>query len=291
MRNSPRLTALSAALLAGLLAACGEGTTAPSAGLTQSEAQDVADVVTTDIDLLLDASTVVTGTGVALAPGIQAGPPPCTPTVTPNPPDNSDGDMVPDSARFDFSGCGFTRGDFEYELGGLIDITDPATAPDDFGIRFVFTGFTQTRTLTGTDRTRVVELNGTRQVTGNSSSLSHLITNFESLVTLPHRRPVSHVKNWNASFTADQAGSIAAGQPVPSGTLNVAGTSEWTRGGEQGLSINLTTSGLHYDAGCTVAPKFDAGTTTAVVTRGDHVTNVVVEHTACGQYTVTRTQG
>jgi hypothetical protein len=52
------------------------------------------------------------------------------------------------------------------------------------------------------------------------------------------------------------------------------------------FSITITTSGLHYDTSCTVAPKFDAGTVTAVVTRGSQVTNVVIQHTACGQYTV-----
>jgi hypothetical protein len=177
------------------------------------------------------------------------------------------------------------------EVAGFIDVTDPVPAPDDFGIRFVFTDFTTRRTLQQTNRTTTVEFNGTRQITGNSSSLTHLITNFRTDVTFPNGGTVSHLKDWNGSFTADQAGSILQGQPLPSGTLNIAGSSEWTRGADEAFSITITSSGLHYDASCTVAPKFDAGTLTAVVTRGGQVTNVVIQHTACGQYTVSRSNG
>jgi hypothetical protein len=289
MQQKPRLhqSVLAAALLGLALAACSDGGTGPSTGLTASQAQDVADVVTTDADAMIDASTLTT-TGVAIAPGIQHGSPPCSPSITPNPPSNSDGDAVPDSVRFDFAGCSFSRGLFDFQLSGFIDVTDPVPGPDDFGIRFVFTDFTSQRTLQQTNRTTTVEFNGTRQITGNSSSLSHLITNFRTDVTFPHGGTASHVKDWNGSFTADQAGSITPGQPLPSGTLNIAGSSQWTRGADEVFSITITTSGLHYDASCTVAPKFDAGTVTAVVTRSSQVTNVVIQHTACGQYTVTR---
>ncbi len=279
--------ALTAVLLGLGLAACSDGGTGPTTGLTTSQAQDVADVISTDADAMIDASTM-TSTGVTIAPGIQHSSPPCSPAMSPNPPSNDDGDAVPDSVRFDFAGCSFSRGPFDFEVTGLIDVTDPAPAPDDFGIRFFFTDFTVSRTLQQTVRTITAVFNGTRQITGNSSSLSHLITNFRTDVTLPHGGTVAHVKNWNGSFSADQAGSIVPGQPLPSGTLNIAGSSEWTRGANEAFSITITSSGLHYDSSCTVVPKFDAGTVTAVVTRGGQVTNVVIEHTACGQYTVTR---
>lgn len=285
-------TLLLAALTAALgLSACGDNGTAPSTGaLTASQAQDVADVVATDADAMIDASTV-TSTGVMLAPGLNAGNPPCSPAITPIPPLNSDGDLVPDSLRFDFTGCSFSRGPFDFVVSGFIDVTDPVPAPDNFGIRFFFTDFTSSRTLQGTSRTVTVEFNGARQITGTSSTLNHLITNFRTDVTLPGGGTVHHVKDWNGSFTADVAGSIVPGQPLPSGTLNVAGTSHWTRGADEDFSIVVTSSGLHYEAACTIAPKFDAGTMTAVVTRGDVVTNVIIQHTACGQYTVTRSHG
>jgi hypothetical protein len=53
MQQKPRLhqSALAAALLGLALAACSDGGTGPSTGLTASQAQDVADVVTTDADV------------------------------------------------------------------------------------------------------------------------------------------------------------------------------------------------------------------------------------------------
>lgn len=282
--------ALAAAGFGLILAACGDGGAGPSSGLTDAQIQDVATVVSTDADAMLDASTL-NATAVNLAPGIQHGAPPCSPAITPVPPANADGDAVPDSVRFDFAGCSFSRGLFDVAVSGIIDVTDPAPAPDNFGIRFVFRDFTSSRTLQQTARTTTVVFNGTRQITGNSSSLNHLITNFQSDVTFPGGGTVSHVKDWNGSFTADTAGSIVPGQPLPGGTLNIAGSSEWSRGAHEAFSITVTSSGLHFNPSCTVAPRFDAGSVTAVVTRGAQVTNVVIQHTACGQYTVTRSNG
>jgi hypothetical protein len=54
--------------------------------------------------------------------------------------------------------------------------------------------------------------------------------------------------------------------------------------------VTVTTNpALHYNATCTVVPRFDAGTLTAVVTRNGATSTVTVQFTACGTYTVTRT--
>jgi hypothetical protein len=45
---------------------------------------------------------------------------------------------------------------------------------------------------------------------------------------------------------------------------------------------------LHFNATCTVEPRLDAGTLMAVVTKNGVTTNVTIQFTACGQYTVTR---
>ncbi|MEO8201926.1 MAG: hypothetical protein ABI679_15450, partial [Gemmatimonadota bacterium] len=277
-------------VMAAVLAlGCGKGTE-PDAGLSASQAQDVADVIVTDADAMLDAGQVDPNTGIAVAPSIgRSAPPPCTPVISPNPPINSDADAVPDSARFDFTGCSFSRGNYAFVLSGVIDILDPTGAGSGFGIRAIFTGFTSVRTFVPTSRTVTTEFNGIRQLTGDANGLSELITDFHTDITLPARGTISHIKNWNASFTADTPGSIQPASPLPSGILNVAGTSTWARGNDERFSLTLTTSGLHFNASCTVAPRFDAGSSTAVVTRGDQTTTVLIEHTACGQYRVTRT--
>jgi hypothetical protein len=45
---------------------------------------------------------------------------------------------------------------------------------------------------------------------------------------------------------------------------------------------------LHYNAGCTVRPKLDSGTLHLTLTRNGATSNVTIQFTGCGQYTVTR---
>lgn len=272
-----------------VLAGCSDQGPSSTSGLTQALAQDMAEVVVEDQSAIVDGSSVDPATGVAVsAPSASLTPPPCTPAITPNPPSNTDGDAVPDSVRLDFAGCAFSRGNYSFVLSGLIHIIDPTVAGAGFGVKSVFDGFTSERTFVPTSRTVTAEFNGTRQITGTADAINHLITNFETIITRPALGSVVHLKNWNATFTADVPGTIAHDQPVPSGILNVAGSSEWSRGQNEIFSISITTSGLHFDAGCGVAPRFDAGSSVLVVTRRGESHTVVVEHTACGQYTVTR---
>jgi hypothetical protein len=259
--------------------------------MTQALAADMAEVVIEDQEAILDGSSVDPGTGVAVASPAVAGlasPPPCQPALSPNPPGNADGDAVPDSVQLDFAGCAFTRGNYAFTLSGLVHIIDPTAAQEGFGVRGVFEGFARERTFLPTGRSVTVEFNGARQVTGTSDQVSHLITGFETLITAPGRGTATHLKNWNATFTADLPGSLAHDQPVPSGTLNVAGSSEWSREDEEVFAMTITTSGLHFNAGCVVFPRLDAGTSVLVITRRGATHTVTVEHTACGQYTVTR---
>jgi hypothetical protein len=90
------------------------------------------------------------------------------------------------------------------------------------------------------------------------------------------------------SFTADVAGTIAPDAALPSGSLSILGTSTWTRGPNTWSVAASTPSPLHYNATCTVRPRFDSGTFQAVVTRNALTSNVTIQFTACGQYTVTR---
>ncbi len=299
MRTTRNVRPLAAgALLAALaLAGCSsDRATGPAgAGLTDAEAQDMAAVVTTDADAVMDASTLAPASGVAVSAAAPPrtppwGPPPCTVNRSPDPPVDSDGDPVADSVRFDFTGCHFGRGGITVTISGFIDVLDPTPTTTDFGIRSVFTDYRIERQAGRSDRTFTTLFNGARQVTGDGDQLHHLITNFTTDYTFWNGRQTSHVKNWNATFTADVPGSIQPDQPPPAGTLNIAGSSSWSEG-DRSWSVGITTSGLHFDPTCAVAPRFDAGTVTLVIMRGGVTTTVAVEHTACGQYVVTRTHG
>ncbi len=279
------------------LVACSDSSSPGSGEMTASEAQEVADAAALDVDELLDASTLDLSTAVQLAPpsGVNGpvfpAPPPCFPTISPNPPANTDGDAVPDSVRFEFTDCSFSRGNFTLEISGIIDVLDPTGASDDFGVTFIFHDYAVSRTNTGVQppRSHSVVRNGLRQVTGNHDAITHTLVDFRADHSFASGFTASLVKDWNATFTADVPGSIMQHQRLPGGILAVNGTATWTGEGGRTWSITTATENLHYAAACLIAPKFDSGTVTHLVTRNDVTTTVVVEHTGCGQYTVTRT--
>ena len=268
-------------LMALLLSACGDSA-APGSGLTDSEAQNLAETVTADEDAMIASSGTNPSSGFQLAPApgtpAFAGPP-CVPQISPANPANVDNDVVPDSVRLDFSACA--------GASGFIDIIDPVLQAGTFGLKTVFTDFSVTHPRGPRDRMATATFNGSRQITGDDSQINHLIVDFRTDLAFPGGLSLSHTQNWNGAFTADVAGSIQHNLPLPSGTLNITGTSEWTDGTDN-ASLAVTATGLHFNASCTIEPRFDAGTTVVVHTRNSESTTVTIEHTACGQYTVTR---
>jgi hypothetical protein len=273
-------------------AACSDSTS-PSSTLTQAEANNVAEVVTTDAAQLPEGATFSSATGVPFASGpmgaplIDASAASCTPTKTPASPANSDGDPVPDSVHVDFSGCTFTNGTYTASLSGSIDFVDPTPTVTDRALRTRYTNFTRSITNTATNETRSVKDNGTRTVVGSADALQFADT-MQTDYTFATAATATHVRKWAASFTADQAGSIQIGSPLPSGTLTINGSSTYTSGtNNYSLSVSASPP-LHHNAGCTVQPRFDAGTLTATVTKNSTTSHVTIQFTACGQYTVTR---
>ena len=158
-------------------------------------------------------------------------------------------------------------------------ITDPTGA--------VIPNAEVTITNSATNETRSVKENGTRMVVGSANALQ-LADTMQTDYTFATAATATHVRKWAASFTADQAGSIQMGSPLPSGTLTINGSSTYTSG-TNNYSLSVSTSPpLHHNASCTVEPRFDAGTLTASVTKNGTTSNVTIQFTACGQYTVTR---
>jgi hypothetical protein len=293
---------LGAALLAALalsLGACSDsndpsGSTANA--LTQTQADDMSSDVAQDVDELAELSTFDASNGVPLAAPVQAAingapPAPCV-TVTPNPVVNSDGDAVPDSARFIYDACVFTRGAgfVTDSLGGTIDFIDPLPLAASIGVRHIFTNFTRARVNTVVPlRSFMAVHNGLREWGGNADTLGHIITGFETAWTHPSGRTTTHEKNWVAKFTATTPGSISLITPLPAGSITVNGTGNWSTVNRTWAVQTTTVTPLQYDPTCTVAPRFTAGELTLAVSRNGEVTNVDIVFTACGQYTVTRT--
>ncbi len=290
-RSAWRLVAGS--LVAALFAACNNATS-PTNQLTQLEAAAVGEEVATDAAALSEGASFNTSSGVPLgvgpmaaSPVLPAGTANCTPTKSPASPTNSDGDPVPDSMRFDFTGCTFSNPPYTATLGGTIDFVDPTPTVTDLALKTVYTNFSRSITNTTTHLTRTAVENGARTVSGTSSQLQRSETGFRTDYTFANGATATHIRTWSATFTADVAGSIKP-DSLPSGNWNLTGTSTWTSGAFS-YSLSVTTNPqLHFNATCTVEPRLDAGTLMAVVTKNGVTTNVTIQFTACGQYTVTR---
>ena len=114
-RMSRRVWRLAAGTITvALFTACSPDSpsTSPKPVLTQPEANAVAEVVATDAASLAGGATLDAATGMPFAVAPMPGAPAmatssasCTPTRSPSPPSNSDGDPVADSVRIDFTGC------------------------------------------------------------------------------------------------------------------------------------------------------------------------------------------
>jgi len=256
--------------------------------LTAAQADLVAEVVTVDVDEIIETGSFDAVTGMPMASGVADPVTVCVPTVTPFPPTNSDEDAVPDSVRFEFTDCTFTRGAMTHTLDGIVDVIDPTPTLTDFDIRTVFTSFSRTLANSVTGRTHSALFDGSREWAATADTLGMTMTNFLTEFTYPNGTSASHLKNWVAKFTADTPGSIVLGEPLPAGEIVVTGTSTWVRSGVTWDLVASTPTPLHFNPACMVAPRFDSGILLHAVTRSDLTVTLQIEFTACGTYTVTR---
>lgn len=267
--------------------ACSNNTGPGSASLTSTQADSLSAVVTTDVQSEFDFSTA-NGTGV-VGPSAPANtpPPPCV-TRSPATPTNSDGDPVPDSVRLSYNNCvvNFLSGGSD-TVRGTIDVLDPTPTMTDRAWKHVFTDFTRIH-VGPLGREWSWVLNGSRQIIGDSAQLAFTSTNVSTTYTWPNGSSANHTRSWNITFTADTAGQIQPNSPLPSGSVTLSGTSNWTRGANTWNLVASTLTPLHYNKTCTVRPMLDSGTLQFAATRNNVTTNVMIQFTACGQYTVTR---
>lgn len=291
-------TALSICLAFGV-AACSDNND-PSTGdgntLTQSQAQDVGQDAAEDVEEMIEASSFDGSTGLTLTTdaGTAFSAPPSCVDVSPNPPINSDNDIVPDSLRLDFSNCQFIRGNGQIvdSLGGTIDFIDPLPLQASFGVRHILTDLSHKRVnLAFPARSFSVVHNGQREWGGSADTLGHTVTNLVSVWTNAAGRSATHTKNWYGKFVADEAGSIALGSPLPAGNWTVNGSSTWSTANRSWSIVVSTPEALHFDPSCEVSPRLTDGTLDLVVTRNGAVTNVEVTFINCGVYQVTRSVG
>jgi hypothetical protein len=292
--RTPSMAALgiSAALALGAAACATDGTAPSSLMLTQPQADTLAEELVFDAEDENIGSTMSTAASASAAASLAgpgaAGFSQCTPTRTPASPGDQDADGVPDSVRIDFTGCILSFPLETDTLKGTIDVLDPTASAADHAVERIFTNVTRVRAYTISGKFTSETRNGTRLTNHDATTLTHSETNFRTNYVFRSGGTATNVKTWTSRFMADVVGSIQADQPLPSGSWTIGGTSSWTRGGKTYALTATTSVPLHYNAGCTVAPRFDAGTLTLAVVRGARSVTVTVQFTACGEYTVTR---
>jgi hypothetical protein len=290
------LTGAAVAAVLGVTACNNDHSTAPPAPLlSQMQAESLAKTVVSDIAGAVSTATM-DGSASAVASaalfasasvGTGSGSQ-CVPARSPATPLDSDKDGVPDSVRFDYTGCVLSFPLAIDSLSGTIDLIDPTKTTPDHAVERVFTDFKRVTVNLLSGANTAVTDNGVRMASHDSATLRSAETNFRTDYVFANGSTAEHVRTWESLFTADVPGSIQPNALLPSGTWTVNGTSAWTRG-HQSYSLTVTTNPpLHYNATCTKAPRFDAGKITAVVVRGGQTMTVTIQFTACGAYTVTR---
>lgn len=206
------------------------------------------------------------------------------PTVS-NTTDN-DGDGVPDNAVLTYSNPPCTTSGF---FGGTLAVTGSVRVQDSSQA----TSGRYTVTLTNlswqfTDTAGTLSYtavrNGKRSRTGTDSAITLLVTD-----TVQRAKPqitaiavISKQLTWD--FVADTPGDIVTNQPLPDGTVTVAGTWRWQRSTEDWNLTVATPIPLTYDATCTTtAQRFTAGRVTLTGTIAGVPGTLQIDWSQCGK--------
>lgn len=274
----PRFALSPAIFLIATLAGCNDASTNPGDGPPAELTSSVGTFTRDEASAALDALALPT---LLAPPGVDSG----VACVPPSSPTDSDGDGVPDDATYIFTAppCRFTgyRGG-TLDLVGELRVQDPAAGTAGFGYASTLVALRATFTPPGESPDAYsVTRNGTRALTGSVTGLQ-LTADLQVIRTFTGLADAAVDEQWSAQFAPETP--LQINKPLPSGTLDIAGTFAWTRGTE---SLDLTVSTptpLHYNAGCTDgARRIDAGELRADGTFQGSVGYVRVRWTDCGK--------
>ena len=283
-QSGTRLTLLAAALTAFAALGCkGEISTGsgPADELTTDLGASLRDEVEAELGGLTLASALnPIGTTQAAVTATSFMAASC---VSPSAATDSDGDGVPDDATYLFTAppCRFTgwRGGTR-DIVGQLRIQDPA--PTSAGFGYVAT-LTVLRSLFISADSKVIQdvrRNGTRTLSGSTNGLL-LISDLQITRNFAGHPDATIDRQWTINYTP--AAPLQINEPLPSGALDIAGTTDWTRGTEQFTLVVTTPTPLQYDASCTdTVQRIRAGELHATGTFGDMQGFVRVRWTRCG---------
>jgi len=268
---------LAAGVLAATLAACGDSTDPDDDPLPDNAATAVALTVRDNVEASLDAFFPA-----RLLQPFSTGPvdDPC---VTPSSSAETDGDGVPDDASFTFTAppCRFEgiRG-FNLDVVGQARIVDPAPDTPGFGANLSLTALRFSLSHEDTERNYSVVRNGTMVLSGGPPGLE-LNTELQVVRSFTGLPDAAVELVWTVGFAPET--SLQINQPLPDGSVTVAGSVGWTRGTES-FDLTITTATpLHYDASCEAqGQRFDDGELRVSGVFGDTPGHVRIVWSECG---------
>ena len=243
-----------AGAVAAVLVACGDSTDPDDDPLPDNAATAVGLTVRDNVESSLDAFFPA-----RLLQPFSTGPAD-DPCVTPSSSAETDGDGVPDDATYTFTAppCRYTdvRG-FTLDVVGQLRIVDPAPDDPGFGADISLTALRFSLSAEDTDRNYSVIRNGTITLTGDPTGLE-LATDLQLQRSFTGLSDASAEHVWTVGF--DPETTLQINQPLPSGSVTVAGTVSWSRDNES-FDLTITTATpLHYDASCdATGQRFDDG--------------------------------
>jgi hypothetical protein len=269
------------ALTALITAACGDSLTTGNSALPNGATDDIGLTARDEVEASVSALTLPGSLDpLGTAPAPTAYTPPC---VTPSTPADSDGDGVPDDATYIFIAppCRFTgwRGG-TLDVVGQLRVQDPVPSQAGFGYEGTLTGL-RTRFTTSDNKVIYdVTRNGTRVLSGSVSSLVST-ADLQVIRTFVGKPDAAVDKQWTLTYTPEA--SLQINTPIPGGTLDFAGTVDWTRGTEHYVLTVTTPTPLHYNNGCVdTVQRIDAGEMHLAGTFDDKDGSVRVRWNGCG---------
>lgn len=196
---------------------------------------------------------------------------------------DTDGDGVPNDllVSFDSPSCIRDSAGITASLSGSLRITDPGTTAG-FNVQYTNVAF---RLEAANGDYFQVGMSGTQGVaaTTTTASLNENVTVTITTQSAGETASLTVAQNWQAGFTAAGGETFDADGVLPSGDLNVSGSSTWTSGANA-FSFTMTTpTALAHDAACTEEPTLTAGVVRAAVVGNRGGAVVRVEFIGCGQ--------
>ncbi|HEX6435317.1 MAG TPA: hypothetical protein VFZ87_13805 [Gemmatimonadales bacterium] len=275
-----RLVAL--ALTAAATVACSDDLSTANSALPNGATEDIGSTARDEVEAALSALTLPSSLGplgTAQAPTAYH-----ASCVNPTTPNDSDGDGVPDDALYFFTAppCRFTgwRGG-TLEFVGQLRIQDPAPTAAGFGYEGTLTNLLTRFTSADGRIIYDVRRNGTRVLSGSVSSLI-LSTDLQLIRTFVGKSDAAVDQQWTLTYTP--AASLQINAPVPSGTLDIAGTLDWTRATEHYVLTVTTPTPLHYNADCSdTVQRIDSGEMHLAGTFNGTDGTVLVRWSECGR--------